>query len=140
MGALLMAGERLGWTRAFGLQLVLPGVQRFVYPSSDNTLRAALKSGHHVSCPTVDVPENTVDVIEVLSEYELISSARSGRAVPLAEDLPVTVHVPGTGQFVALMTPQKLLVRLKVGFVAALIKPAGWHVVDAAEMVLSSPA
>jgi hypothetical protein len=66
VGALLRTGERLGWTNVFGSQVV-PGVQRLDQPSSASCLRPALKSGHHVSCPTEDVPSNTVEVIFVLS-------------------------------------------------------------------------
>ena len=68
VGDLLLTGERVGWTNEFGSHVV-PGVHRVVYPSSDNCLRAALKSGHQVSCPTVDLPSNTVDVMDVPSIY-----------------------------------------------------------------------
>ena len=48
----------------------------------------------------------------------------------------MTVHVPGTGQLVALMTPQKP----RPAGNAALVMPAGLQVTVPSVMVASSPA
>jgi hypothetical protein len=100
------------------------------YPSWPNIMYAAMKSGNHVSCPTVLAdPANTDEfAMAVVSPYARINAVVSVIATPAAEVLPVTVQRPVTGHVAAVSNGQAGL----------WLGPAGTQVLVL--MVLSVPA